>query len=87
MLPDEVTDVLRRAGLLDDNERADPADGAVGRAVAGTPGATELAGGVSSDIWRVDLPGGPVCVKRARARLKVADNWEAPVERSDAEAA
>lgn len=41
-----------------------------------------LTGGVSSDIWRVDLPSGPVCVKRALARLKVAQVWEAPVARN-----
>ena len=41
-----------------------------------------LPGGVSSDIWRVDLPDGPVCVKRALARLKVDAVWEVPVERS-----
>jgi aminoglycoside phosphotransferase (APT) family kinase protein len=41
-----------------------------------------LAGGVSSDIWRVDLHGGPVCVKRALPRLKVSQVWEAPVERN-----
>ena len=26
---------------------------------------TPLTGGVSSDIWRVELPAGAVCVKRA----------------------
>ena len=31
-----------------------------------------LTGGVSSDIWRVDLRAGPVCVKRALPRLRVA---------------
>src|SRR5687767_1248833 len=41
-----------------------------------------LAGGVSSDIWRVDLARGPVCVKRALARLRVAQVWEAPIERN-----
>ena len=41
-----------------------------------------LAGGVSSDIWRVDLPGRSVCVKRALPRLRVAALWEAPVERN-----
>lgn len=41
-----------------------------------------LAGGVSSDIWRVDLRGGPACVKRALPRLKVAQVWEAPVDRN-----
>jgi aminoglycoside phosphotransferase (APT) family kinase protein len=37
---------------------------------------------VSSEIWRVDLAAGPVCVKRALPRLKVAQLWEAPVERN-----
>jgi len=37
---------------------------------------------VSSDIWRVDLARGPVCVKRALARLRVAQRWEAPLERN-----
>jgi len=41
-----------------------------------------LTGGVSSDIYRVDLAGGPVCVKRALPRLKVAADWRAPVERN-----
>jgi len=41
-----------------------------------------LSGGVSSDIWRVDLANGPVCVKRALPRLRVAQVWEAPVERN-----
>jgi len=49
------------------------------------PGAEALAGGVSSDIWRIDL-GGPagasIVVKRALARLRVAQVWEAPVERN-----
>jgi Ser/Thr protein kinase RdoA (MazF antagonist) len=45
-----------------------------------------LPGGVSSDIWRVDLPdGGALCVKRALPRLKVASHWEAPVSRNAAE--
>ena len=41
-----------------------------------------LAGGVSSDIWRVDLPGRSICVKRARAQLKVSAEWRAPVSRN-----
>ncbi len=42
-----------------------------------------LAGGVSSDIWRVDLDDGrSVCVKRALAKLKVAADWHAPVSRN-----
>jgi aminoglycoside phosphotransferase (APT) family kinase protein len=41
-----------------------------------------LTGGVSSDIWRVDLPGRTLCVKRALAQLKVAADWQAPVSRN-----
>jgi aminoglycoside phosphotransferase (APT) family kinase protein len=41
-----------------------------------------LTGGVSSDIWRVDLPGRAVCVKRALPRLKVAAEWNAPLSRN-----
>ena len=43
---------------------------------------TPLAGGVSSDIWRVDLPGRSLCVKRALAKLKVAADWQASVTRN-----
>jgi len=43
---------------------------------------TPLTGGVSSDIYRVDLPERSFCVKRALARLKVAADWQAPVERN-----
>jgi len=47
-----------------------------------TPRAAALAGGVSSDIWRVDLASGTVCVKGALPRLRVSQVWEAPVERN-----
>lgn len=47
-----------------------------------TATATPLTGGVSSDIWRVDLPDGPICVKRALAKLKVEADWQVPVERN-----
>ena len=46
---------------------------------------TPLAGGVSSDIWRVDLPLQTICVKRALATLKVAADWQAPIERNNYE--
>ena len=46
-----------------------------------------LTGGVSSDIWRVDLESGPICVKRALAKLKVAADWRAPVRRNASEVA
>lgn len=53
------------------------------RAGLGTPIAIQpLAGGVSSDIWRADLPTARVCVKRALPRLRVAQVWEAPIERN-----
>ena len=41
-----------------------------------------LTGGVSSDIWQVELPGRSICVKRALAQLKVAAEWRAPVDRN-----
>lgn len=43
---------------------------------------TTLAGGVSSDIWRVRLPDKTICVKRALAKLKVEAVWQAPTERN-----
>jgi len=47
---------------------------------------TPLAGGVSSDIWRVDLPDGrTICIKRALPKLKVAADWYAPVSRNACE--
>ena len=70
--PLEILDALRRMGLLTPGSTA--------------PGA-RLTGGVSSDIWRIDLPGRSVCVKRALAKLRVAADWRAPVERNLYEAA
>jgi len=68
--PKEILDALRRMGLLD----------------SGMPSGERLTGGVSSDIWRIDLTGGPVCVKRALGKLRVAADWRAPVERNVYEA-
>jgi hypothetical protein len=45
-------------------------------------GGARLTGGVSSDIWRIDQQAGPICVKRALAKLRVAADWHAPVERN-----
>jgi len=64
--PDEILAALRRMGLM---------RGGVARG-------ERLTGGVSSDIWRIDLPEGPICVKRALAKLNVAAEWHAPVERN-----
>jgi aminoglycoside phosphotransferase (APT) family kinase protein len=68
--PPEILVALRRMGLHD------------GSPVAGR----KLTGGVSSDIWLVHLPAGPVCVKRALPQLRVAAAWFAPVERNRYEA-
>jgi Phosphotransferase enzyme family len=46
-----------------------------------------LTGGVSSEVWLVEGPDGPVCVKRALPRLNVAAVWDAPVERTRFEVA
>jgi aminoglycoside phosphotransferase (APT) family kinase protein len=63
----ELADFLQEAGLAERGEE-------------GTW--TPLAGGVSSDIWRVSLRSGEYCVKRALAQLKVAAQWNAPVDRN-----
>jgi aminoglycoside phosphotransferase (APT) family kinase protein len=71
MLGSAIEDWLVRSGLARADEK-----------ITVTP----LTGGVSSDILRVDLAGGPICVKRALSRLKVAALWEAPLERNHYEA-
>ena len=65
-LPEAFVQALRELGLAGDAP------------MRGLP----LTGGVSSDIWRIDLPGWPVCAKRALARLRVAADWRAPIERN-----
>jgi aminoglycoside phosphotransferase (APT) family kinase protein len=70
--PAEVLAALSRLGLVGSDER---------------PRCSPLPGGVSSDIWRIDLALGPVCVKRALPKLKVAADWRAPVERNAYEVA
>lgn len=47
-----------------------------------TPRWTPLTGGVSSDIWRLDVEGRSVCVKRALPKLRVAADWTVPTERN-----
>jgi aminoglycoside phosphotransferase (APT) family kinase protein len=65
--PAELVAALDRLGLVAAGEQ---------------PRFTPLPGGVSSDIWRVDLAAGPICIKRALPKLKVAADWRAPVERN-----
>ena len=69
-LPEEFAQALRELGL------------AGSEALRGEP----LTGGVSSDIWRIDTARGPVCAKRALAKLRVAADWRAPIERNQYEA-
>ena len=45
-----------------------------------------LTGGVSSDIWSIDADDGLLCAKRALAKLRVAADWRAPIERNRFEA-
>ena len=52
-----------------------------------TPSMELLTGGVSSLIVRASTSRGTVCVKKALAKLRVASDWHAPVERSLAELA
>lgn len=47
---------------------------------------TPLTGGVSSDIWRIETENDVVCAKRALPKLRVAADWQAPVERNQYEA-
>ena len=44
-----------------------------------------LTGGVSSNIFRIDLHSGPVCVKQALPKLKVEKEWHVPTNRVLAE--
>ncbi|MBV9393073.1 MAG: aminoglycoside phosphotransferase family protein [Methylobacteriaceae bacterium] len=44
--------------------------------------ARALTGGVSSDIWLIETQDQRLCMKRALPALRVAANWQAPVERS-----
>jgi fructosamine-3-kinase len=70
-VPVEFAQALRELGLADAAER-----------LVGAP----LAGGVSSDIWRIDTARGTVCAKRALAKLRVAADWRAPIDRNRYEA-
>ncbi|MBI3675467.1 MAG: aminoglycoside phosphotransferase family protein [Proteobacteria bacterium] len=48
---------------------------------------SRLSGGVSCDVYRVQLDRGPVCVKRALPKLRVEADWRAPPERAATEVA
>lgn len=69
---DDIVTALRTLGIAPDGSNPRP---------------TRLPGGVSSDVYRLDLPNGPVCVKKVLAKLNVSADWRAPVERVHIEAA
>jgi aminoglycoside phosphotransferase (APT) family kinase protein len=69
-VPPAFAEALRALGLAGDEPLAGVA----------------LAGGVSSDIWRIDTARGPVCAKRALPKLRVQADWRAPIERNTYEA-
>lgn len=58
---------LRNAGLVAADE---------------TPRLSPLTGGVASDIWKVETRDRTFAVKRALSRLRVAQEWTAPVSRN-----
>jgi aminoglycoside phosphotransferase (APT) family kinase protein len=64
--PKDIIDALDRMHLL----------------TGGVPKGEALVGGISSDIWRIDLPDRPICIKRALAKLRVSADWQAPVQRN-----
>jgi len=69
---DLLTRSLRKLGLIQADE---------------APHYEVLPGGVSSEIWRVDLRSGCVCVKRALSKLRVEKDWFAPIDRNRYEVA
>ncbi|HSQ10640.1 MAG TPA: phosphotransferase [Burkholderiaceae bacterium] len=69
-VPAEFAQALRELGLADAG------------AIVGTP----MTGGVSSEIWLIQTAQGPVCAKRALAKLRVAADWRAPIARNRYEA-
>jgi 5-methylthioribose kinase len=67
-----IAAALRRMNLLADGQ---------------TFSAQTLAGGVSSDVWRVKIADGrEMVIKRALPRLRVEADWRAPAERASTEA-
>ena len=65
-----VIDFLHRTGLVSPTE---------------TPRLFALEGGVASDIWKVESGARTFAVKRALSRLRVAQEWNAPISRNASE--
>ena len=64
---DAIAASLVRMGVIGSHER---------------PRLQPLDGGVSSELWLIDVPGRRLCLKRALPQLKVAQLWEAPTSRN-----
>ena len=80
----------RRTMALSDQEQASLIESLLRMGLIGKneqPRLQPLTGGVSSMIVLAQTQKGLVCVKRALAKLKVVADWQAPVERSNAEVA
>jgi aminoglycoside phosphotransferase (APT) family kinase protein len=67
-----ILEALRRAKLIGDRDR---------------PSILALSGGVSGDVFKIELPHTTICVKQPLERLRVAAEWRAPVERAHSEVA
>lgn len=46
------------------------------------PEITEIKGGVSSELWKVSFKSQNYCIKRSLKRLRVEEDWEAPIVRN-----
>jgi aminoglycoside phosphotransferase (APT) family kinase protein len=69
---ENITAFIVAAGLADQREH---------------PRFEPLTGGVSSEIWLVQTSRKRFCVKRALPKLRVAADWQVPIERTNYEAA
>ena len=49
--------------------------------------AERLSGGVSCDVYLIEIGGETYCLKRAIPKLRVEADWQAPVERASSEVA
>ena len=67
MLPADLRSSLETLGLLQSGQDFQ---------------ATPLTGGVSSDIWLLETKQRRFCVKRALPKLKVTQDWFAPLDRN-----
>lgn len=65
-----IVAALLKAGLINDPNNID---------------ASQMSGGVSSDIWQLNGIDGPICLKRALKKLKVKADWFAPISRNASE--